>query len=386
MIPAHSFAKRGMEMANHAFSMKQQADEPDVHQIPPLAALIFLLTCVAFFVLLAAISYTYGHLITTLCMVESSSSNAYVPIHSVEPAEDAPPAYTEDGVPKPNDAEVNIVRTQPITASLRATILHLTAKAGFWARLRGLSVYFVWNFARSIVVGMLSAASSNPFGMMIAAIIAEILLANLHMTWIHVIISEPSPKKWYQRIPTPFFKTWKKIVPAVAVWAVTSQVVTILPMLVTGTFGPMRHMQDPNYDPGMKEAYATAGQLFFAMFLTIALVVLLQIPATVAMVRVAASMLPEEDETIVPFDRTFGGLTTPEIIGGQGKIGIVEAWRSFNWECRRRLLRTVLKVAAIMMATWILFTTVALIEAHLLFGPAFGEMMKSMHGVANRGS
>lgn len=206
------------------------------------------------------------------------------------------------------------------------------------------------------------------------------------MTWIHVIISEPSAKKWYQRIPRPFLKTWKKIAPAVAIWAVTSQVVTILPLLVTGSFGVLHHLKDPNYEPGMGAAYAGAGQLFFAMLLTVSLFVLLQIPATVAMVRVAASMLPEEDETIVPFDRTFGGLTTPEIIGGQGKIGIVEAWRSFNWECRRRLLRTVIKVAGIIMACWLLFTVVTLTEAHLLFGPAFGEMMKSMHGIANRGS
>src|SRR4051794_38765207 len=105
--------------------------------------------------------------------------------------------------------------------------------------------------------------------------------ANIHMTWIHVIISEPSAKKWHQRIPTPFFKTWKKIAPAVAIWAVTSQVVAILPMLVTGSFGVLRRMHDPNFEPGMKEAYATAGQLFFAMFLTLALFILLQIPATV---------------------------------------------------------------------------------------------------------
>lgn len=205
------------------------------------------------------------------------------------------------------------------------------------------------------------------------------------MTWIHVIISEPSSKRWYERIPRPFLRTWKKIAPAVAIWAVSSQVVTILPLLVTNSFGVLRRLGDPDYDPGMKDAYAGTGQLFFAMLLTVALFVLLQIPATVAMVRVAASMLPEEDETIVPFDRTFGGLTTPEIIGGQGKIGIVEAWKSFNGECRRRLLRTVIKVAAIIVATWFLFSFIVMVEAHALFGPAFGEMMKSMHGVANRG-
>ena len=175
MIPAQMFAKRGLEMVQ-ALSTKRQSDKPNDHQIPPLAALIFVLTCLAFFILLAAISYTYGHLITTLCMVESSSSNAYVPIGSVEPAEDAPPAYTEDGIPKPDDAEVNLVRTQPITASLRTTILHLRARGGFWSRFRGLSVYIVWNFARSFVTGMLSAASSNPFAMVIASIIGEVLL------------------------------------------------------------------------------------------------------------------------------------------------------------------------------------------------------------------
>lgn len=206
------------------------------------------------------------------------------------------------------------------------------------------------------------------------------------MTWIHVIISEPSERRWYQRIPGPFMRTWKKIAPAVAIWAVTSQVVTILPLLVTNSFGVLRRLQDPDFNPGMKDAYAGTGQLFFAMLLTVALFVLLQIPATVAMVRVAASMLPEEDETIVPFDRTFGGLTTPEIIGGQGKIGIVEAWKSFNGECRRRLLRTVIKVAAIVMGAWLLFSFIIMVEAHVLLGPAFGEIMKGMHGIANKGS
>lgn len=152
--------------------------QPDAPEISPLAALIFVLTVTAFAVLFAAISYTYGHLITTLCMVESASSQAYVPIESVEPADDAPPAYTEDGVPKPTDPEHHIIRTQPITASLRTTVEHLKARAGFWSRFRGLGVYFVWNFARSFVVGLLTATSQNPFIAIIAAIVAEVALVS----------------------------------------------------------------------------------------------------------------------------------------------------------------------------------------------------------------
>jgi len=44
----------------------------------------------------------------------------------------------------------------------------------------------------------------------------------------------------------------------------------------------------------------------------------LEVPTTVAYVRVTDSMLPGEHETIVPFDRSFGGKVTLAIIGGQG--------------------------------------------------------------------
>lgn len=121
------------------------------------------------------------------------------------------------------------------------------------------------------------------------------------------------------------------------------------------------------------------------MFLTVLLFVLLQIPASVTLVRVAASMLPEEDETIVPFDRTFGGKTTPTILGGQGKIGLVEAWRSFAWASRIRLVKLMVKVALIVMAFWLLVTVLLVAEAHILFGDKLGEMMKAMHGMGHMG-
>lgn len=156
-------------------------------------------------------------------------------------------------------------------------------------------------------------------------------------------------------------------------------------MLVCGSFGSLKNMKDPNYEPGRKDLYAVGGQGMLGFTLMVLLFVLLQIPATVTLVRVAASMLPEEDETIVPFDRTFGGKTTPAIIGGQGKIGLVEAWRSFPWASRRRLLKLMLKVVLVFMATWFLATIFMVAEAHLLFGDSLGNMMKTMHGIARGG-
>lgn len=177
MTLSYNIAKRGIE-AVHGYTKNSQNDGPEEHQIPALGAFIFFLTLMFFFFLMGAITYTYGHLITTLCMVESSSSQAYVPIGSVEPADDAPPAYTEDGLPKPADAEINLVRTEPITASLRTTIVHLKARAGFWSRFRGLGVYLVWNVGRGFITGIISAGSRNPFFTIIASILAEVALVS----------------------------------------------------------------------------------------------------------------------------------------------------------------------------------------------------------------
>lgn len=151
-------------------------------------------------------------------------------------------------------------------------------------------------------------------------------------------------------------------------------------MIATTGFGPWRHMRDPNYEPGTGDLYASGGQAFFAFVLFLGLFVGIQIPALVTMVRVAASMLPEEDETIIEFDRTFQGRTTPEIVGGQGKIGIVEAWKSYPRNSRVRLLKLMAKVAAISASVWLLFVMVLVAETHLLLGENVGAFMKALHG------
>lgn len=328
-------------------------------------------------------------------MVEAEESDAYVPVGTIEPLSTDPPAYSATPAPKPSngepedadldteadaDVEVLLVRNKPVTASIRQTILHLRARAGYWSRFRGLSMFIAWNVASGFIVAILSAFIRNPLGVAVAAIVAETAVATMHMAWVHIVISEPSEKRWYQRIPS--FKNWPKVAPAVALWATSNQIVAILPLMVCGSFGSLKHMHDPTYEPGKKDLYAVGGQAMLGMGLTLLLFVLLQIPATVTMVRVSASMLPEDDETIVTFDRSFGGKTTPAIIGGQQKVGLVEAWRSFPWPSRMRLLKLVVKVSIIMMTCWLLFTIVLVAEAHILLGDKLGEFMKSVHGIA----
>ncbi len=315
-------------------------------------------------------------------MVESPETTAYVPVDSIEPID--PPAY--DASPKPfdderqTDPEILLVQNKPITSSLRQTVLHLRARAGYWSRFRGLSMYLIWNMAAGLIVGLLTPITRNRIALALVTIVTEVLLSRYIMTWVHIVISEPSTKSWYRRVPS--IRTWTKIAPAVALWAVCNQVVAVLPMLVCGSFGSLKNMKHPDYEPDKRDLYGVAGQGFMGIFLMLALFVGLQIPATVTMVRVAASMLPEEDETIVSFDRTFGGKVTPAIVGGQGKVGIVEAWRSFPRSSRRRLLKLLAKVVLIIMAVWVGMIITVTAEAHIMLGDDVGRVMKGIHGVA----
>jgi hypothetical protein len=314
-------------------------------------------------------------------------SDAYVAVDALSstPANVKKPSAASEAADTLLEPELQTITYKPITSSLRSTVLHLRSRAGYWSRFRGLSLFLCWASARSVIISLVVSVPfmRSPAGIAIAAIITEVALSRWELTWYHIVISEPSPKKWWQRLPSFKSRAWAKIAPAVALRSLTTQITYGFPMLLCRSFGTMKHLQDPAFHPGKKDMYAIFGQSLIVLFLTFALFVLLEIPATVTAVRVAASMLPEEYETIVPFDRSFGGKVMPAIVGGAGKIGMLEAWKSFTWPSRIRLLKLVVKVFAIIVAVWLSFSMVLIAEAHLLLGDQLGEIMKAIGGKRN---
>lgn len=319
-------------------------------------------------------------------MIETAETNTYVNVDNLEDEdENSPPAYsTAPGAPKPNpvDPDVLLLKKAPITSSLRGTVQHLRAKAGFKSRFRGFTIFLVWAMSRGIIGGIITNIPGlrNPFGAMIAHVLAEVCLSTFHLTWIWIVISDPSPLPWYKRLP-PFRSSFPRIAPAVAVQALANQVATTLPVLLCGAWGPFRRFGDDYSVPIEKGDLAHAfGQSILLIGTMLALFLLLSIPATVTLTRVAASMLPDSDETIVPFDRSFGGKVTPAILGGQGKIGMLEAWRSFGWYQRRNLLRVVTKAFLLIFAVWMLFGMIIMGEVHFIGGDSLRNSMKGRMG------
>lgn len=335
-----------------------QKDPQKTYKIPTYGAVIMGLTVLFFFAVSDMISYTFGRLIPALLMVESPEAIVFEPITTSDP--DAP---LDNNNNKAVEPELLLMKQQPITASFRTTIKHLQSKGGFRARFRGFSVFVVY----SIIVQWVSQTISIwiPFLFFVAPIIASVLCAQLSLAWTHIVISDPSPKPWFRRVPS--IKTWKKVAGPTAILAVAEQLAIVLPAYLAATSGFVGSPDDfANTTHAQRNIMVLKG--FGVLVLSIALSLLVVIPANVTLTRVQASLLPDEVESIVPFDRSFGGKVIPEIVGGSGVIGILDAWKTFDWNSRVRLIKAYAKVMAMQFVLSILFFVVMGTQIALIIG------------------
>ncbi|EEA26689.1 hypothetical protein TMatcc_005031 [Talaromyces marneffei ATCC 18224] len=334
-------------------SPNEPSDPEPKQPFPLMGVILFYLTISLFSVVSGCVGYVYGKVVATLAAVEDPNPDVYVRID-----DDHAPLNPEST----GDDNGDVPPPKPVTSSLKGTISHLTARAGRLAPFRGFVLYILTDIAISIITYPVSS-SFHIFGSAITRFIAEILLANLRVAWIHIVISEPSTKSLWSRIPS-WRKTFMKIAPAAALRSLAAQVVTFVPLTIAYGTKVFEYGSEPT---ARSPAAALSGG-FGLLALLLVLYVLIQMPAEVTFIRVAASMLPEDDETIVPFDRSFGGKATPEIVGGQGKIGIVDAWKSFSWGSRMRFLRVVGKVFLLQSALGLVFGVVLFAEILIFFG------------------
>jgi hypothetical protein len=287
-------------------------------------------------------------------MVESPQTLLYEPLDTIDP--DAP-------ISKNTDPEVLLVKQQPITSSFRSTIKHLQAKAGFRARFRGIALFAAYSIALSFVSGLVGSIFFVPRGA--APVLGAVLLANLSLAWTHIVISDPSPKPWFRRLPEA--KVWKKVAGPTAILAIAEQLTIVLPALLARIYGlDMDPKSAANMSGSAKSAAALKGFSVFILCIVLGLVIV--VPANVMLTRVQASLLADDQETIVPFDRSFGGKVIPEIVGGSGVIGLLDAWKTFDWNSRVRLIKAYAKVFAIQFALSLFFVGVAVAQLFIIIG------------------
>lgn len=275
------------------------------------------------------------------------------------------------------EADLFLVKRAPITAKLRTATKHLRSVAGRWSRFRGLHVAILCNMIHSLVVGVFggpSASLSRP----IVSILTTIAMTRLHMTWTQIVISNPSNKSWFRRISS--VKVAKNAIIPTAMYAIAKQAAIYVPAaLFVVVFETFQHPAVYGGNPHAVQKVALI-QMVFIGLLALGTVILIVVPANVTLKRVQASMLPEEDEAIVPFDRTFSGKVKPEILGGSGAVSMLDAWKTFDKEARIRLIKLYGKVFALQIATSVVFAMIAVGELHLIMGDDLQKIRKMAHG------
>lgn len=313
-------------------------------------------------------------------MVENPQTT-YLVKEMVDEKVDPNTVITEEAI----DSEVLVLKQKPITARIRTAICYLHKRAGFRARWRGLSVFLFYNvvfhwfnssFAQLFTSTFMGEPRENSIEFLyapaLASVLSSVLLARYAMTWTHVVISEPSDKTWFRRLPS--LKSWRKVVVPTVVNALAIQMCMFLP---AAFFFSLR-LNDYEYMQS-QEACSVAMKLLAVFGIAIVTYIGLVIPSEVALIRVQASMLPEDHESIVPFDRTFGGKVVPEILGGTGAIGFLDAWKTFDGAARLRLLKLYAQIVVVELFLHAFWALIIGAEVLTILGPALEPLMASIH-------
>lgn len=306
--------------------------------------------------------------LTTLCMVESP-----IAAITVSSADDKD-ATEKEGLLETGPT-ITLVNQKPITSSIRGTIKHLVAHAGRWARFRGLRIHVAHSILFSLASTFLSAALPHfPGQAILVAGLSGAAVANVHAAWTHKVVSMPNDKKFWQRLPNK--NDWKILAAPAAIQAAMPYISVYLTCGVAMLMGLHRLDADSvrEYN-GAQTASLIVRSILLVVF-AISCTLFLCLPSIVTLVRIEASILPEDQDTIVPFDRTFGGKVVSQLMGGSGKVGFLDAWRSFNWEARRRLIKLFVKSFFIMTGMMFVIAHVLLAEVFVVMGPAMGLFLR----------
>lgn len=264
-----------------------------------------------------------------------------------------------------------ISQTRATTSSLRASIRHVYRIAGVESFYRGtanavciffggIPCYMLFSAIVGKILRMLGVPQDSRFGNEIEETATYFLTMLVLVTWntahTHVLITQPTLRIWYRRLP-PYRKTLKLVLPCIAAEILAEKITFDLPNVALKYAGVYK---DSSYmGPNAVGSALLCRRLAFTAIWLLAQAARLGlfVPAQIVKIRVEASMLPDDEETIVPVDRTFGTAETKDdrpgyvprgILAPPGEpIGMRKAWSTCTREEMKRILIMYAKFAAV---------------------------------------
>ncbi|OAA68071.1 hypothetical protein SPI_00266 [Niveomyces insectorum RCEF 264] len=332
-------ASAGVSVLKRAVDDGSDGPQGPNTKLPPLAwALIFLVTLLflpAFFVT----SYTLKQVYPTLAIIENPNPAVYEAVNADD--NDAAPAPAYDGADAAHagsDAAATAATSKPVTASFRRTHRVLRAASGWRGSFRGVGLAIIIAVASGVVSVVFSVLPFVPT--FVGSLLTMLALVQLHTAWVHAVIrATPSTLPFRQSLP-PFRRTFEATcVPVFLLWLANG--VTALAAFGIAKAVGLPQWRDHVSQPGDLAGYS-AGELIWktivVVLVAIVLVFLIVIPANVVLVRVQASLLPADVDTVVPFDRSFNGTVEPAVVDSRGYVTVRDAFRTFTRASWKRLL------------------------------------------------
>jgi len=328
-------------MFSHALGgelAKRLVEDPPKQQLDSGLALLIIGNWIVLLPIFLILGYTLEHVYPTLAAVEDP-----LPAYEALPLND-------DGTPKNDNDPIRTAQPgKPITASIRATNRLIRSLGGWMSNFRGLGY--------SALIAIITILTTLFFALppfipaRIAHLFSLILIAPLYTTWTHLVITAPSAKSFAKRIPSikkVYLATW---FPTFLLWA-AAHASFLLPALLGRLIG-LEMPHNPDQVGSQPVNGSNIGKAIAVLGLSLGLQVLLVIPAETALRRVQASLLPPDEDTIVPFDRSFAGRVEPEVVTGKGFATFGAALKTVTRASWIRIYLLRIKVFFVNMAAFV---------------------------------
>ena len=259
-----------------------------------------------------------------------------------------------------------------ITSSLRTTISYLRSRGGSFSLLRGFHI-FLFDTICSILLtiaafSLLRHYRVSGFWLFCAQLAVvgtrRVLLSPINLWYMQFIISAPTRHKrscW--EMPLRGLLNFKRVFLPSLVWTIVTLLVRVLPNLsiLRSTINHYVRSNLSLYPISQPMAsYGVFLALNWSMFLCIT------IPCEVMLSRIYASTLPNDFETIVPCDRTFGGKVVQRSHKELQRLGMLDALRTFDRASWKRLYKLYTKLALIQLALMVTFGIILTMEFRLI--------------------
>ncbi|KAK7218627.1 hypothetical protein V2G26_006630 [Clonostachys chloroleuca] len=325
-------------------SLEATGDQAILVQLPWWTPIVFFINVLLIVPIVFCLDYTLQTLYPTFVIVEDENAPDFEPLVPKSP---------KNG--KSGDEEEDVpVTPVPVSNSIRSIYRLLRANGGFFANFRGLSVYLVERFVTVIILHSTIRCLGLYLGLILGPVLhllCNLLLAQLSTAWVHIVITPASPLRWWRRLPA-FSTTVKAVWGPMFLFSIASFLAEWAPFVIAkAVHFPLGFHAAMVAQDGQKPTLGFACLLLVKYFAVLAgsilAVILLIVPTRMILVRVQASLLPVDEDAIVPFDRSFGGRVQTALVGGRGFATITDVWSTFSRAVMGRLIKLHVKVIAI---------------------------------------